>query len=119
MPLESPILDVFISNHTNRRETKKASPNRRYLISFISLLSSLTKEIRHSVDSINLCVHNYIGINLSALDVGMSHEFANREEVTACRKGEDGKCMSACVKGYILLNSCCIAPFVYDSITLS
>ena len=71
MPLESPILDVFISNHTNRRETKKASPNRRYLISFISLLSSLTKEIRHSVDSINLCVHNHISINLSCLTVLM------------------------------------------------
>ena len=38
------------------------------------------------MDSINLRVHNYINITLSTLDIGMPHQFANREEVIACSR---------------------------------
>lgn len=79
---------------------------------FFSLLSSLAKETRHSIDGINLCVHNHIGIELCTFNVGMPHEFANREEVTTSSKGEDCKGVSARVEGYILLNSSSLAPFV-------
>ena len=43
----------------------------RHPIYFISLLSSLTKETRHLIDGINLCVHNHIRISLSCLTVLM------------------------------------------------
>ena len=43
----------------------------RHPIYFISLLSSLTKETRHLIDGINLCIHNHISINLSCLTVLM------------------------------------------------
>ena len=82
-------------------------------------LSPLTKETRHPIYCINLRVHNHISINLSALDVSMSHQFANRKEVTACSKGEDSKGVSARMEGYILLNSCDIAPLMNGSVTLS
>ena len=97
---------------------KGAFPNGNTPILF-SLLSSLTKETRHSVDCINLRVHNHISINLSAFDVGMPHEFTNRKEVTTSSKGEDSKGVSACVEGCIFLNSSSLAPFMNDSVTLT
>ena len=86
---------------------------------FFSLLSSLAKETRHLIDSFNLCVHNHISINLSAFDVRMSHQFTNREEVTASSKGEDCKGVSARMEGHILLNASSITPLMNHSIALS
>ena len=118
MAYKQPSFLIFLSNKSNKGK-QKGHRNLRHPCIFISLLSSLTKETRHSIDSINLRVHNHISINLSALNVGMSHEFANREEVTASSKGEDSKRVSACMEGYILLNSSSLAPFVNDPVTLS
>lgn len=85
---------------------------------FFSLLLVLTKEARHTIDRINLRVHNHISINLGAFDVRVSHQSTNGIEVAICRQSENGKAMSARMKGDILGDSSHLTPFMDNAIAL-